>query len=734
MTDLYDLLEESNTEEAIELVGGDLYDQLAIATDNPELFSGDAKRKKDILVDRLFSIEIAEGNRAAEQRDIAALNEGLGSFDRFKIGAGRGLTNIARAFGLAEQESNFTKKAIADLGEGEIAMDVGQVVGEAAPFLIGGPITAMAKTTGGKIAAGIGLGLTEGGIIAKGQGADLAGTVGATGIGGIIGGVSEAVFPVIGRVGGALFRSLGLRPRGPLLTPEGTPTPEFQEVLDRTGTTFDDVAEEATTIINANPLAANPEDIVRKARFESQGIRATEGDISQNFESQAVERRLEAQIGEETSQQLRDLRLAQSQEFEAAADNLIKTLGVPSEAGDTIKAALLSKQKITSKNKNALYKEIFENSPEASSIPVMTQGISNAIIDPKKLRRLKRIMGKDLSEATDELLVEFGVIKDGPAYDSFISSDGIIEPLSLGNAEEFRQGLNAIGRADTTGTVKVITGPLIDALDGELDELDIFLKNNGVEDVEILDLAKKARAETIKLKTEFSPQSIVGTLIGKKSDNFTPVVESSQVSKKLLSPNAPIENLERTLKMLAESKGGKEAIGNLQATTVLNAIEDAVRATSNKGAGEQMLTMSMFVKSLNKLGDDKLDLLFSNNTKGLSLLKGLKQTATDITPAANAVPKGSASVIQDIFNKIGRAPGFASIVEPLKFVFMAGKDQRAVNRAIQADPVILRKLRGLEQEFPAIVASLGIASVVPSVVSNNPVARIQEAISSEEDN
>jgi hypothetical protein len=308
--------------------------------------------------------------------------------------------------------------------------------------------------------------------------------------------------------------------------------------------------------------------------------------------------------------------------------------------------------------------------------------------------------------AVDDLLVEFGIVQDAAKVADF---DGTITPLTLGNAEEFRQALNIIERADQTGAVQVFSGPIKQSLDEQLDLVDEFLKEANFDDPRSLAFAKEARGLTRKLKTEFSPQSIVGRLIDVKRDGVTPMIEASKISNELLKPTAPIENLQRTLKTLSGSPGGAQAIGDLQGSVVLNALESSLAAGSRKIQGQRVFSGTQFAKSLEKLGDDKLELLFTNNKKGLADLRALRQTAEDIAPPAAAIPKGSASTILSMLNRMGRVPGIAAAVDVVKFAVNAGAEDRAVARALtKTSPEFKRVVSRFEKEFPGIAAAVGI--------------------------
>lgn len=712
MADLLDELK-GNTEKRISdnvrSLGGDLLDEAGL------------KNQKASLI----SPKILEQQASEErQRMLDELNADLSGLDRFLVGVGRGMTNIARGVGLAEPESEVTRQAFQSLADESIAAQAGEIVGEASPFLAAAPLAGAglvtqaggrvlipaAKTAATKIGGAAGLGAIEGAIITGGRGGNETETGVGAATGGLVAGTIQAALPVLGSLGRKIFERLGREPRGPLLTPDGAPTPELQEALRQTGTSFDDLAAEAFTLVNRQGV--DPAQAARAARMQAQGIPATAGDISQDFAQQAAESRLISQAGSEAGEPLRQLRLEQSDAFERSVNQLVDDLGVPGDAGDSIKAALSGRKKLLRNEKNALYKEVAELSPDISNAPLFTDTILEAVPGGREVKRLSRLAPGPVQAAQD-LLVEFGIDKSDEAVKEFADE---ITPLNLGNFEDFRQAVNQIERADTTGAVKVMTGPIKQALDAEAEIVDSAIKQIDNVDKGVLDVLGEARQRVRTLKTEFSPQAISGRLIDVKRDGVTPVIEASKVTQELLRPNAPIENLERTLSSLRSSgKDGQKAIKDLQASVVLNALNDALKAPSRKTSGIQTIGGNQFANSLSKFGDDKLKELFKGNERSLSRLVNLKQTALDITPSAAATPKGSAPVILDVLNRAGSMPGLAAIRDAVGFIVKAGADERAVRKAMNSKPAFERAVSSLENDFPALAAALGVATVAPVI-------------------
>ena len=177
----------------------------------------------DLQQEYLAAARVKEaGDRAAQE-----VAEDVGPLESVAIGAGRGFTTLGRGIGLVDSASDAENEAYGALKEERpYTTGAGEILAEAAPFVIPGAGIARLGNAG-RLAGATALGATEAGIIASGEGQDVAS---AAGFGGAIGLGAEVLLPVIGRIGGKVFRDLtGRAPQGSLLTPDGVPTPEFQQ-------------------------------------------------------------------------------------------------------------------------------------------------------------------------------------------------------------------------------------------------------------------------------------------------------------------------------------------------------------------------------------------------------------------------------------------------------------------------------------------------------------------------
>lgn len=657
--------------------------------------------------------ELNELRTAAQQPDFTELAKEPGALQAGAIAAGRGLFNIGRAIGVTDPAEPAETAALEALQkERPISTGIGEVVGEALPFIPAGLGVGAIPSIAGRIAAGTALGITEGGLISRGRGDD---EIRGGAIGGVIGGATEALFPVIGRLGGALVRKVtGRAAKGAILDAAGRPSKELSDALRASGTTFDELNEQAVKTLRQTTTGADPEQAARLARLQTLGAPATTGDVTQEFAQQAAEARLVESAADTLGDPLRALRLEQSRAFSSQLDNQINKLGVPDEVGDTIKTALEGRKKLLTSEKNALYKQVGETAEDIKLTPILTGSIEEAIPAPRELRRLSRIQGNQ-ARAVEDLLTEFGVIKNPEAVEAFLKSGGEIDQLNVGNFEEFRQALNQIERADLNKSTSVIIGPIKRALDEEANLVDDALRGAGITDESVLGTLKEARGLVRQIKTEFSPEAISGRLIKVKRDGVTPLVESSKVFNELMSGQKAPELVERTIESLSKSSQGKKAIGDLQARTIVDLLDNAFKAQTRKISGERVFGATAFNKRLEQIGERRLKAVFSTRPDILKKIKQVGKTSQEIVPPSGAVPKGSANVILDSLNRLGiltitgKVPGGALLVETLRTITDKSASRAVLDKALKAKPNVKKMATFIANDAPGLASALGIS-------------------------
>jgi hypothetical protein len=671
-------------------------------------------RAQDQATQQPIADDVPRGTRRFPER--TAFETGL-------VGMGRGFKTIGRAIGLAEPETEFEAEAVESLKEKRpVSFAVGEILGEAAPFVPAGIGIGAIRALTPRVLAATGLGGLEGLAITRGRGEDIEQQAIGAGIGATIAGGLEAIFPVIGRIGGALVQRVkGHPPKGALFDENGVPSDELRESMQDAGVTFEDLTQEAIENLKAQKPGADPEQATRLARFEALGIEPTRGDITQEFTQQRAEAQL-LESGEPLAGELRTLRLEQSQAFKSQLDNAIAETGLPQDVGDNVKEALIGRKKLLRNEKNELYREAAERAPQIQALPIDVGDIVESVPDATTFNRISRLRPSEVS-ALDDLLVEYGIDRTEERVTTFLKGTtrgqpNQITPLDVGSLEDFRQQLNIIERADQSGAIKVLTGPIKSSLDEEANLLDDALRRGGVTEESILEPLKEARKRVRELKTEFSPQSISGRLIDAKRDGVTPIVEASKVYNELMGAGKAPELLKKTLANLRKAPGGSKAIGDLQARTVMDLLETSFKAQTRKVAGERVFSGVAFNRRLEQIGEDRLKDLFKNQPQMLKKLKQIGKAAEEITPPSGAVPKGSASVILQQLNRLGiisianKLPGGIALAEMLRTFAEKGQNRAALEKALDAKPEMRRLAETVNSEMPSIAASIGIPLIL----------------------
>ena len=650
---------------------------------------------------------------ADTRRDyLKELAEDIGPAEAFLIGTGRGLTTIGRGLGLADPEEDVVSRGIEALKEEHpYIVSGGEILGETAPFVIPGAAVGRIPLLSGRVAAGGLVGGTEAAAIARGHGQEV---VPAAGLGVSIGAGAEILFPVIGRFGRAFYNKVkGTPPKGAMIDQAGNPTPELQGAMDEAGVTFEDLTVEAVEVVKNQKPGSDPSQVTTAARFAEEGIPITKGELTKDFAQQSTEQRLIESASDPLAEKFRQFKLKQSEAIKQRLSDSVDMTSLPEETGQRIQDALVSRKKMLRTQKNDLYRQAADNARDVGGVPIFVDNMADAVPDADTLEDLA-ITAPAAMESLNKILTKYGMIDATP---EMVEAGFTSTPLTIANFERFRKTLNAISKGDQTGASMVAIGPIKSALDDELAELATTLEGRGYAD-NIIEPLKEARKTVRQLKTEFSPQAITGRMIDVKRDGVTPIIDASQVYSKLAAKSQPVENVRRTIASLNKSgEQGKQAIADLQTSTMLDLIESGFGTESRKIDGIRTFNPIAFRNRMKSIGDDKLMTIFGNNKKSLNKIRNIERIAADLIPPSGTVPKGSATVILDLMNKLGvigiasKVPGGGLLVEVIRNISEGAQTRKQVIDAIAAKPDVKRISHMLDDDFPGVAAALGIAGI-----------------------
>ena len=641
------------------------------------------------------------------QYDRKAASE-AGGLETFIASAGKGAINLARGLGLMDMADDRERQrweAAEDVRP--ITTTAGEITGEAIPFLApGGAIGQIASTPGRIAAAGV-LGGAEAGISARGRTGSETEALESGGLGILLGAGLEAAIPYVGRAVGATYRRLtGKAAPSRVLDDLGRPTPEVQKVLDEAGISYDELAESTLKQIQDLPPGTLPEQAARQAQFSEAGVPYTKGDITQGLEQQAAEARLVESASDPLADPFRQRRLEQSQAIGRELES-IRGAGSAELAGESTKEALSGRLSSMKKERRALYTSAKEQAKSAGGVPVQVDNIAAAL--PVDDLADLAITAPNQVKALDSIMVKYGLKDAGEDF------AGEVTPLSVDNVERFRKSLKAIERSDDTKAITVATSPITKALDDELD----LMTDAGVGiPPSLAKTLKDARAAVRAEKTEFDPKSLVGRLVGTKKNSSEQMIEASKIVPKLFAKATPREDLLKTMQSLSRvGEQGRAAIGDLQSSAIMQIMDEAFGASTRKIDGVPTFGAGAYNKAVNKIGKDKLNILFNNNPAALKKLKDIEGIAKLIQPSGAAIPKGSATANLEIANRLfgmslgAKIPGANIILDMMTTAKGAAQKQRSVAEALAAKPEQLKIAQEIDRSYPALAQAFGISGL-----------------------
>lgn len=536
-------------------------------------------------------------------------------------------------------------------------------------------------------------------------------------VGGAVGSaVPAAILEIIGLKGARSAKRAALREQlkdtPEAFTPEGDLKPEVRAVLQEQK--LDVGSEDIGPRAQPRGEGVDIRQAERAARFEEFGAKPTKGDLTQDFETQKAEQFLLEATEDSAGRQMRMAELEKSQAIKDSVSRTVDELGVPEDTARAVKEALSTRKGMLKSQRRAAYEKLSEAS-KSSDIPVISNNMLEGLPDKGEIRTLASLNPGPF-KSLSELLVEFGIDSD-PRVAKQLERQGVeITPLSVSNFESFRKRLNSISRADQTGQMEVLVSPIRRNLDDEIETMTKTLEQSG--GPEVSTLAKDARYSHQALKTEFDEKALTNELISpKRRGSNIPKIEDSKVYQKLASKGTAAEQVDRLVSSLEQAEGGKRALGNLQASMMLDLIDSAFNASTRKVGGTRTFGGAALQKRFKDL-ESKIDIVFRNNPGALRRIKRMNELAADLTPPSGAVPKGSAGFLQDVFNGLGlyslsaKIPGAGLLVQYISELGEKSRNAKTLNRALNAKPELKRTASLIQSDYPSLAAALGIGEAL----------------------
>lgn len=646
-------------------------------------------------------------------------------WNKLLISTGKGFSDIGRgvqnALGANIKPDETEKMAWEALQkESPVLSTIGEVVGQAAPFAplsLGAAAATAGRSLGAKALGQAAVGATEGATIAKGTDGDVGSSAG---VGAAIAGGVEAISPVLGRISRQVYqRVTGRTPAGVLVDPSGAPTPEMQQALDQAGLSWQELTAQARQAVQSQPQGANPAQVARIAGFEQIGAPYSKGNVTQKDVDVGAEQRLLGSITAPEAEQYRSLIMAQSQAFEDAVNSVAERASAnQSQIGELVKDALAGRKGELKAERKELYGKLAEVARNAGDMPIFTNDLLKSVDPDVSLGDIRAIAPQSY-DALNRTLVEFGVLRDNQALEMAAKS-GIrpedIKVLGLDNQESFRKRLNLIAASDKSGAISNIIGPIKNALDNEVDEMSKALELSPNQNV--AEAAKAARRANIALKQEFDAKSITSKLIDRASwGSNEPKVYASKVYQTIMANSSPIEQTKALVSSLEKAGStGRIALKEMRGQAVMDLLDSAMKAQSNKINGQYIFNGNNFAKAFDA-NKEKIALLFKDDQQAYKKLQNIVARSRDITPSARMTPKGSADVNMDIARSVlggifGSGDPVTSIGTAMASNALKSSGVRkASSSAVKAKPDKTQHFNEIViDNYPRLAAGIGISS------------------------
>ena len=255
-----------------------------------------------------------------------------------------------------------------------------------------------------------------------------------------------------------------------------------------------------------------------------------------------------------------------------------------------------------------------------------------------------------------------------------------------------------------------------------------------------LDSAKAAKRAIKAYKDfagEFNNRNLITKLTSKKKGSFDQeLLNASEVNKKIFSntSDGAIEQIIPLVNgLIKQGDAGKKALGAMQSHVMLDLMNAATKGASRKLTdGVREWSGANFIKRLEQLGDDKLQVVFKNNPSALKQIYKLRD-AGDLKTQFSQVARASGTG-DDIFNRLGSTPVVGRLFSTVGGVkgWMAAQAiegaqgaakkrgmKKKLRKALDTSPVLRQNLSQFKNQFPELAASLAIGDLMTAETENN---------------
>jgi hypothetical protein len=415
-------------------------------------------------------------------------------------------------------------------------------------------------------------------------------------------------------------------------------------------------SESAPTPGNADASApANPA-AARVSQANEFGFDLTRGQATKDFGTQVEEQNLR-KVATPEGEALRQWDAQNAAKIKTATDNFAAAFGeqASDEArGTQLREALQDLHSAGRRGVTALYDRARDLPGSDTPLP------HNRILDAADNLILETPMEQGSKDALERTLAKFGVLGDkvetNGRYSSIVTDDGRrirvlgnVEPLTLANAEDFRQALNG---AYDKGTG--LMSRAIKALDDTVDEAIQGLADGSPRTAAY----KTARSASSEVKRTFEDKDVVADIIGWKNGTRTAKLSPETVVERAFSKASDLRRIKAVLLSRATPESTAMWRG-LQAHGVARVFSRSMTENNNTaGQVAQVVSGAKLRSTIKTFGPDKLKILLDG--EDFNSLMRLQRSIEDATiPIGGTVPQGSAPwwqrMIGNVDNKVTAA-------------------------------------------------------------------------------
>ena len=266
---------------------------------------------------------------------------------------------------------------------------------------------------------------------------------------------------------------------------------------------------------------------------------------------------------------------------------------------------------------------------------------------------------------------------------------GEVTPLTLSNAEQFRQALNQAVSGDLSGTAKSVIG--------ELDNQVLQVIEQGAETGRT-SAFKTARQAAAQQKTTFSAKDVVDDLVSFKKGTKTAKVDPETVINKIVKGDKAITNIRKVKKILLDksTERSRAAWRSIQSESVGDILGPAINKDTLEISGARLNS------AIKKFKPEVLrELLGRKQFSELMQLQKVIGKAT-IPPPGTTNPSGTFTKLLNITERLGNFAGAGQV--NLGSLAIAGvrKGKELAARKKTLDGIVNTKITKLKADNPSM--------------------------------